>query len=54
MTEWLENRLSGRPISAAYRVLHKLFNVIRERGIVSFYEEQSQELEKVLRIFIRD
>ena len=54
MTEWLENRLGeDRPITAAHKVLHRLFNAIRERALVSFYEERSQELEKVLQIFIR-
>ena len=53
MTEWLENRLPGIPIAPAHRVLHRLYNVIREKPHVCFYEEPSQELEKVLQIFIR-
>ena len=53
MTEWLENRLPGVPIAPAHRVLHMLYTVIRERPVVCFYEEPSQELEKVLQIFIR-
>lgn len=52
-TEFLEKKLPGRPIAKAHRVLHKLYNVIREKPLVSFYEEQAQELEKVLQIFIR-
>ena len=53
MTEWLENRLPGVPIAPAHRVLHRLYTVIRERPLVCFYEEPSQELKKVLQIFIR-
>ena len=53
MTEWLENRLPGVPIAPAHKVLHRLYTVIRERPVVCFYEEPSQELEKVLQIFIR-
>ena len=53
MTEWLERRLPGEPITQAYRVLHRLYTVIREKPLVCFYEEPSQELEKVLQIFIR-
>ena len=54
MTAWLEGRdLGGHPISAAHKVLHRLFEVVRNLALVSFYEERSQELEKVLQIFIR-
>ena len=53
MTEWLERRLPSRPITQAYQVLYQLFQVIRERPLVCFYEEDNQELEKVVQIFIR-
>ena len=54
MTAWLEGRdLGDQPISGAHKVLHRLFEVIRNLALVSFYEERSQELEKVLQIFIR-
>ena len=53
MTGWLEKRIPGRPITDAYKVLHKLYTVVRERSLVCFYEEDNQELEKVLQIFIR-
>ncbi len=53
MTEWLENRLPNRPVAEAHKVLHQLYTVIRERLLVCFYEEASQELEEVLQIFIR-
>ena len=53
MQEWLEKRLPGTPVSPVYRVLHRLFNVIREKSLVSFYEETDQKLERVLQIFVR-
>ena len=54
MTAWLEGcDLGDQPISSAHKVLHRLFEVIRNLLLVSFYEERSQELEKVLQIFIR-
>ena len=54
MTAWLEGcDLGGQPLSAAHKVLHRLFEVVRNLPLVFFYEEQSQELEKVLQIFIR-
>ena len=54
MTAWLEGRdLGDQPISSAHKVLYRLFEVVRKVGSISFYEESSQELEKVLQIFIR-
>ena len=54
MTAWLEGcDLAGHPISAAHEVLHRLFEVVRNLPVVSYYRERSQELEKVLQIFIR-
>ena len=37
----------------ANRTLSKLYAVIHEKGVISYYLEQSSELEKVLDIFIR-
>ena len=54
MTAWLVGRdLDGQALTAAHEVLHRLFEVARIRPLVSYYKEQSQELEKVLQIFIR-
>ena len=54
MTAWLEGcDLGDQPIWSAHKVLHRLFEVVRNLFLVSFYEERSQELEKVLQIFIR-
>ena len=54
MTAWLEGRdLGGQSLVDAHGVLYRLFEVIRQHKLVTFYEEQSQELDKVLQIFIR-
>ena len=54
MTRWLGGRdLGDQPIEEPHEVLFRLFQVVRNQQLVSFYEEQSQELEKVLQIFIR-
>ena len=52
--KWLEKHYKGdQEISVPYESLHRLFEVIREKPLVACYEEKSQELEKVLQIFIR-
>ena len=54
MTRWLRDRdLGDQHIEEPHEVLYRLFEVVRNLRLVSFYEEQSQELEKVLQIFIR-
>ncbi|MDE0242534.1 MAG: DUF262 domain-containing protein [bacterium] len=54
MTRWLSERdLGDQSIEQPHEVLYRLFEVVRGQKLVSFYEEQSQELEKVLQIFIR-
>lgn len=52
MTAWLEER-DLKSVSEPYGVLFRLYEVIRNLQLVSYYEEKSQELEKVLQIFIR-
>lgn len=37
----------------ASKTLNKLFNVIRQKGVISYFEEKGEELDKVLQIFIR-
>lgn len=54
MTRWLSARdLGDQPIEEPHAVLYRFFEVVRNLPLVSSYEEQSQELEKVLQIFIR-
>ena len=37
----------------AFKSVEKLRKVVREEGIIAFYEEEAQDLDKVLNIFIR-
>ena len=53
MTAWLNDRLTQDKVTQAHRVLFELYQVVHNKLLVSFYEESSQELEKVLQIFIR-
>ena len=54
MTSWLGGRdLGDHPLEEPHEVLFRLFEVVRNLQVVSFYVERSQELEKVLQIFIR-
>ena len=53
MTKWLEKRSPNRPITQPHEVLYELWTAVRQKSLVCFYEESSQELEKVLQIFIR-
>ena len=53
MQAWLANKLPGDLVTQAFEVLYELYEAIRVRPLVCFYEESSQELEKVLQIFIR-
>lgn len=54
MVTWLNERnLTDQLFQNAHDMLYCLFEVIRVRPLVSCYQEYSQELEKVLQIFIR-
>ncbi len=54
LTAWLLGKYKlGDSLTTAHKVSYQLFRVVRELPLVLFYEEQSQELEKVLQIFIR-
>ena len=53
MVRWLNQRLPQEQVDQAYETLDKLHRVVHTEKMVAFYEERSQELEKVLQIFIR-
>ncbi len=53
MMEWLTERISQRHVVRASRPLFRLYNVVHTEILITCYEENSQELEKVLQIFIR-
>jgi hypothetical protein len=53
MLEWLNARLQQDKTTPTFKVLHQLYRVVHDQHLISFYEEKSQDLEKVLNIFIR-
>lgn len=53
MLDWLSERLQSEQARQAFKVLHHLHGVIHDQHFISHYEEKSQDLEKVLNIFIR-
>ena len=53
MVKWLNENLPQHQVDQAYKVLDRLYRVIYNENIIAFYEEKSQDLEKVLQIFIR-
>lgn len=54
MQDWLlKEGLQTDQLSRAYRTLDRLHRAIRVEPIVAWYEETSQDIERVLQIFIR-
>ena len=53
MLAWLNARLPQAKLNQAFTTLNQLYQVIHNKHLISFYEEKSQSLEKVLNIFIR-
>lgn len=53
MLEWLNARLPQEQTTKAFRALDRLYRVVHTERTVAFYEEKSQELSRVLNIFIR-
>ena len=54
MLRWLSNKdLDTEPLNLAYSTLDRLYQAIRVEPVVAYYEEKSQEIERVLNIFIR-
>jgi uncharacterized protein DUF262 len=53
MLVWLNARLQQENTTQAFTTLDQLYQVVHNKNLISFYEEKSQDLEKVLNIFIR-
>ena len=56
MLQWITSRypsLENDPLNLAFEVLAKLHETIHIKPLVHYYEENSQDIEKVLNIFIR-
>ena len=53
MLEWLNPRLRQDQLNLALKPLDKLHSLVHKEHLIAFYQEQAQELDKVLQIFIR-
>lgn len=54
MLDWLtKQKLEGEQLNAAYKTLDRLHRVVKTDPNIFFYEEESQDIERVLNIFIR-
>jgi uncharacterized protein with ParB-like and HNH nuclease domain len=53
LTEYVFDDYSKDARKFANKTLFKLHNIIHEKGSISYYQEKSQKLDKVLNIFIR-
>ncbi len=53
MLEWLNDRLTQKQLPQAFGALNNLNQVVHNKHLVAFYQESSQDLDKVLQIFIR-
>lgn len=45
--------LDGDPLERAYEALDRLHRVVHTHNLINYYEEEAQDLERVLNIFIR-
>ena len=52
-TQWLNERLPQDRVTQAHKTLYALYEVVRIKHLIAFYEERNQQLDKVLQIFIR-
>ena len=54
MLRWLSDKdLDTEQLNLAYSTLDRLYRAIRVEPVVAYYEEKSQDIERVLSIFIR-
>lgn len=54
MLEWLiAQGLGGAELNQAYKILDRLHRVVHTEPLIHYYEEEAQDLERVLQIFIR-
>lgn len=53
LTEYVFDDYTKEARKFANKTLFKLHNIIHEKGSISYYQEKSQKLDKVLNIFIR-
>jgi Protein of unknown function DUF262 len=49
----MERGLQGEALKAAYATLDRLHRVVHAHNLINYYEEETQDVERVLNIFIR-
>lgn len=49
----IEHGLQGESLQGAYAILDRLHRVVHSHNLINYYEEEAQDLERVLNIFIR-
>lgn len=53
LTALMERGLQGDALKSAYAILDRLHRVVHSHNLINYYEEEAQDLERVLNIFIR-
>jgi len=53
LSEILNRGLNGTELQRAYGILDRLHRVVNSHNLINYYEEETQDLERVLNIFIR-
>ena len=54
MLNWLiSQQLAGDDLSHAYAMVDRLHRVVHTEQLIHYYEEEAQDVERVLNIFIR-
>ena len=53
MSQWLNERLPQEQVTPAHETLYTLYEVVRSKHLVAYYEEKGQELDNALQIFSR-
>ena len=53
MTQWLNEQLPQEQVTPAHETLYELYQVVHNKHLVAYYEENGQQLDKALQIFIR-
>src|SRR6185295_18455011 len=53
LSSLMKQGLQGNALEGAYAILDRLHRVVHSHNSINYYEEETQNLERVLNIFIR-
>ena len=53
MLEWVNERLPQDKVVGAFTTLNELYQVVHFKNLIAYYQEDDQDLDRVLEIFIR-